>query len=126
MDQFFKDENGKVYFLSEQDQQTQAGKITLAENTDWIPITPDQAQAITSPGPTPAQLLLSYQQSALLELGKSDITQLRIIDAIAKGANSWANPDVVAWVTYREQLRTAAKSLTIGTLPTKPDYPSGT
>ena len=126
MDQFFKDENGKVYFLSEQDQQTQAGKITLAENIDWIPITPDQAQAITSPGPTPAQLLLSYQQSALLELGKSDITQLRIIDAIAKGANSWANPDVVAWVTYREQLRTAAKSLTIGTLPTKPAYPSGT
>lgn len=70
----------------------------------------------------------SLSQQAMMALSHSDLTMLRLIEAVALSANTWTNADVVAWTNYRRQLRAIADGTnkTATALPTRPAYPAGT
>lgn len=81
-----------------------------------------------TPDPYVAPVVPLVQQ-AMAALAESDITNQRIIDAIASGLNFWTGTDVVAWATYRKALRAivhGAMAVPPTSLPTKPAYPAGT
>lgn len=78
--------------------------------------------AYTPPAPPPPTLA---QQAATL-LPDTDITMHRITEAVSLDLNALTNADVVAWVTYRRELRAIAGGAPASALPTKPAYPAGT
>jgi len=82
---------------------------------------------VPAPAPTSAQLIAIYQQSAQTALSATDMTFVRIQEAITLGLVSATDAKVVAWITYRKNLRIEMKASVVGTLPTKPTtYPTGT
>jgi hypothetical protein len=57
----------------------------------------------------------------------TDTTMHRVEEAVALGLNTWTNLDVIAWVTYRRELRAIVAGNSEDTvLPTPPPYPVGT
>ena len=78
--------------------------------------------AYTPPAPPPPALV--HQAAAMLP--DTDTTMHRIVEAVTLGLNAWTGADVVAWVTYRRELRAIAGGAPATALPTKPAYPTGT
>ena len=68
---------------------------------------------------------VATQDAAQAALDLSDTTMHRIAEAVTLGLNSWTGADVVAWVTYRRELRAIAGGAPATALPTKPAYPTG-
>ena len=58
----------------------------------------------------------------------SDVTMLRVADAVAVGKTTWTTDDVVAWATYRRALRAIIDGTDIAAtvLPVRPAYPANT
>ena len=83
---------------------------------------------LTDPqAPTPAQLVVAFQQSAQDALSATDSTFARIQEAITLGLVPAVDPTVVAWIDYRKALRAEIKAISVGTLAVKPTtYPAGT
>lgn len=72
---------------------------------------------------------IAFQAQASNALKESDITMHRIAEAVILGKTSLTAVDVVAWVQWRQALRTIlsqTQPVTIPVLPTKPPYPAGT
>lgn len=76
----------------------------------------------------PATAPETLAQQARAAIAASDVTMLRVADAVAVGKTTWTTADVVAWATYRRALRgiidgtdTAATAL-----PARPAYPANT
>lgn len=67
--------------------------------------------------------IIRYQ--AQVAMDKSDLTMLRIQEAVMAGRTTFAAADIVAWATYRSALRTII-STGFGPLPDQPPYPMGT
>lgn len=74
----------------------------------------------------PDLVLDAYHQSAAAALAASDVTMLRVNEAIILGDVTATDPTVIAWATYRRALRAEVKAATVGTLPVRPAFPSGT
>jgi hypothetical protein len=94
---------------------------------------PTTLQPYAVPAPTPAQLAAvawsTYQNQALQALMRSDNTMARVQEAIILGHNTPTGADVVAYVTWRRQLRmivSAANGDPTQPLPVEPTYPTGT
>lgn len=64
--------------------------------------------------------------AAIAELAASDATMLRIVEAVALGATTFATADVQAWPRYRRSLRAIAAGQAAGPLPARPAFPAGT
>lgn len=72
-----------------------------------------------------AALVVAASESLI----KSDLTMLRISEAVASGANTWTSADVVEWVTWRRALRAIVngEDTTSTEIPARPsNYPAGT
>lgn len=75
--------------------------------------------------PAPPPPALAHQAAAMLP--DTDTTMHRIAEAVALGLNAWTGADVIAWVTYRRELRAIANGTSAATaLPAAPAYPTGT
>lgn len=76
----------------------------------------------------PAADSLSLARQARAAIAASDVTMLRVADAVAVGKTTWTAADVVAWATYRRALRAlidGADSAATA-LPARPAYPANT
>ena len=73
----------------------------------------------------PITIQLPVNSIAKQLLDKSDITMLRIQEAIAIGDTTWDNTDVVEWIKYRKELRSIITNNT-GLIPNTPKYPENT
>lgn len=70
--------------------------------------------------------LNDYQNAARNALLLTDITFIRIQEAITFGTVLNTDATVVEWINYRKALRTEIKAVVLGALPTKPiNYPTG-
>lgn len=67
-------------------------------------------------------------RTAQAAIAASDVTMLRIADAVAVGKTTWTTTDVVTWATYRRALRAIidGTDTTSTALATKPAYPANT
>jgi hypothetical protein len=81
-----------------------------------------------TPWTPPPVTWADFQNQAKAALVLSDITVHRIAEGVSLGTCAWTNADVVAYMTYRRDLRAivTAETGTPGTLPTAPGYPAGT
>jgi hypothetical protein len=77
----------------------------------------------------PGQLWAAYQSSAKMTLETTSSTVERIAEGIALGTCAMTNPDVVAFMKMRRDLRAIVSATEMGDytkpLPTAP-YPAGT
>jgi len=121
---------GGLHFLSEQDHVDALSAGMPLPDPSWTVATDEQAQAISNPPPTPAQLWAAYQAKAQAMLDASDTTMHRIAEGVIDGGTSWMATDVVPWATYRKTLRAVIGTKAPGDptqpLPVRPPYPAGT
>ena len=70
----------------------------------------------------------SLARQARAAIAASDVTMLRVADAVAVGKTTWTTADVVAWASYRRALRAIidGTDTTSTALPSKPAYPANT
>lgn len=80
------------------------------------------------PVPTtgPNEKLKQNTNQAKSLLVASDVTICRITESVALGKTLWTAGDVVAWLNYRQDLRTIITNLGVGTIPAQPAYPANT
>jgi hypothetical protein len=98
---------------------TTAGGVPLVTPATLTPVAPPTSAEVSAPTLT----MLSARRA----LCSSDITMHRIVEAVSLGLNSWTAADVVAFVTYRRDLRAIANGSTATTsLPSRPPNPAGT
>lgn len=76
----------------------------------------------------PATTAETLTQAARAAIAETDVTMLRVADAVAVGKTTWTTTDVVAWATYRRALRAIIDGTDTAStaLPTKPAYPANT
>ncbi len=100
-----------------------SGQI-ITTGSDGAPVLSDR------PAATPAQQWATYQAKARATLTKSDTSMLRIYEAVILGDTTMESPDVVAFVKWRQALRTilstAQPEEIPDVLPAMPAYPVGT
>lgn len=124
---YFKDQNGGVHFLSDEDIAN-GGEALLP--VGCVEITDAQAQAIQNPTPTSAQKWTAYQATAKAALEATSSTMERIVEGVSAGTCAFANADVVAFMNYRKSLRAILAEVQPSTIPTalpsRPAYPAGT
>ena len=72
-----------------------------------------------------AQSIADTKQKAQQAMDKSDLTMLRIQEAVMAGRTTFASADVVTLATYMAALR-AIISTGAGVMPIMPAYPVGT
>lgn len=97
-------------------------------------LTTAQADAMQSTQRPTAQLSAqqwaAYQAQARATLAASDTTMHRVGEGVALGRTAWTAADVVAFVQWRQALRSilsqAQPSAIPASLPAQPAYPAGT
>ena len=89
VDNYYKDSNNNVYFLSAQDQQNIAdGLCPTPIKSDWVVITYEEAMAIANPPYVPTQ------QDTINAICYA------IQNALNLGAQAWGYDDMVTAATY--------------------------
>lgn len=82
----------------------------------------------TEPAPPPPTWA-DLQAKAVTALARSDLTMLRVTEAVACGLTTFNAADVIAYVKYRRSLRAIVSAPTgdaTQALPTQPAFPIGT
>ncbi len=115
-----------------------AGKFEVHPDFVWVDVSsvtprPEVGWPAAEAGGTwtftaPAVSPETPAQKARAAIAETDVTMLRVADAVAVGKTSWTAADVVAWATYRRALRAIIEGTdpTSTALPARPAYPANT
>jgi len=116
--------DSQTYGYDENDS-TQKQHIGDAVANKWTELTGNWPPATTA-----ADAWAAFRAQAKVALETTSATMERITEGVSLGKCAFMNADVVAYMTYRQQLRailTQVQPSTIpSSLPTKPAYPAGT
>ena len=108
VDQYYLDNGNKVYFMSAQDQEDAIENNLPYPNPQWVPISKEEADAISNPPLNKQQTIYLYEQAAQANL-----------DAIAQ---SWGYNNMNTAVTYANSTNPQFKADAETLIPWRDNY----